>query len=95
MRRGFGGWPADHFRHWTRDDFELYYPAKFGDRVQEVFAIPDKRKRKAEKKTLLDEVIAWIEGDEQIARDAFAESASDVIAVLKEIEAELDALPNG
>ena len=93
LRRDFGSWPADHFRHWTCDDFELYYPPRFGDRVREVLAISDRRKRKDAKKVLLDEVIAWIEEDEQSARDAFAESASDVIAVLKEIEAELAVLP--
>lgn len=92
LRQDFPDWPSDHFRHWARDDFELYYPPKFTDRVQEVLRISDRRRCRQEKKLLLDEVIAWIGEDERIARDAFAESAADVIAVLKDIEAELAAL---
>lgn len=92
LRRNFTDWPADHFRHWSRDNFELYYPHEFQDRVREVLGISDRRKQKEEKKLLLDEVIAWIGHDEKIARDAFAESAADVISLLRDIEAELAAL---
>lgn len=92
LRKNFAGWPSDHFRCWTRDNFELYYPQKFADQAQQVLGISNRRKQQQEKKALLDRVIAWIEEDEPTARDAFAESAADVISVLKDIEIELASL---
>jgi predicted ATPase len=92
LRTNFADWPSDHFRYWTRNDFELYYPHEFADRTRQVLEISDRRKRQKEKKALLDQVISWIAEDEQSARDAFAESAADVISILKGIEAELVSL---
>jgi predicted ATPase len=92
LRDTFPSWPADHFRYWTRDSFEFYYPQNFSDQVRQVFEIPNGRKRQQGKTALLDLVISWIEENTDIARDAFAESAADVISVLKEIETELASL---
>jgi len=92
LRQNFTDWPASHFRHWSCDNFELYYPSKFQDRVQEVLGISDRRRRREEKKTLLDDVLAWIGQDEKGAHDAFAKSAAGVISVLKEIEIDLASL---
>ncbi|MGA9509749.1 MAG: AAA family ATPase [Candidatus Sulfotelmatobacter sp.] len=94
LRQSFTDWPTDHFRHWTRDNFELYYPAKFQSKVREILAISDRRRRQEEKKSLLNQVIDWIEEDETSARDALEESAAEVIALLREIEAELTSLSN-
>lgn len=92
LRRDFSGWPQDHFRYWTQSDFELYYPSRFTERVKEVLAIRNKSERRRQKNVLLDEVISWIDDDQEEAKRAFATSAADVIEGLKEIEAELAAL---
>lgn len=89
LRRNFANWPQEHFRCWSREAFELYYPSRFSNRVQEVLAIQDNVDRRQQKKDLLDEILDWIEEDKQGALDAFAVSAADVITVLQEIEAEL------
>jgi AAA domain, putative AbiEii toxin, Type IV TA system len=92
LRGDFNSWPSDHFRHWTRDQFELYYPSAFADRVQEVLAISDKRQQREAKGKLLDQVLEWIEEDAGRARAEFEQSAIDVIEILKEIEMQLTAL---
>jgi predicted ATPase len=92
LRQDFGSWPANHFRNWTKEQFELYYPPVFAGRVQDVLAIQNKQQRREAKKQLLDQVIAWIEQDAETARIEFKQSAAEVIEVLREIEAELAAL---
>jgi hypothetical protein len=90
LHRSFCTWPHSHFRFWPKPAFEHYYPSEFDGRVQEVLATVNRREKKAAKAELLQEVIAWIADDEDRARQAFRESAAEVIAILQDIEAELD-----
>lgn len=92
LRQDFTSWSPNHFQHWTKGQFELYYPSVFADKVQEVLAIPDIRRRREAKKRLLNEVLTWIEEDAERAQAEFAQSAADVIEILKEIEIELASL---
>ena len=93
LRRDFRTWPPDHFRHWTRGQFELYYPSVFAERVQAVLAMSDKRLQRDAKKDLLDQVLAWIEEDTERARAEFERSPARRYQDLwREIETELAAL---
>jgi hypothetical protein len=91
LQEDFTGWPRSRFQTWSREAFERYYPAEFTEHVEQVLAITDRRKRKEAKKELLDEVLAWVDADEDRARNEFETSAADVIQILRSIEAELDA----
>jgi predicted ATP-dependent endonuclease of OLD family len=88
LRSDFSAWPSTHFRAWPKSAFERYYSSEFDAQVEDVLAIEDRKERKAAKAELLRVVIAWIATDEARARDRFAESAAEVIEILRAIEAE-------
>jgi hypothetical protein len=91
------GWAADRFRVFSQTDFERYYPAQFQDEATAALAIANKRQKRDAKKALLDKVVAWIAAEPEAARQAFEESAHEVIDILKEIESALlpEAAGNG
>ncbi|MBP7967060.1 AAA family ATPase [Candidatus Woesebacteria bacterium] len=80
------GWGDDHFIALSEHNFEKYYPSNFDQRVIDVLQIQDRDKKREEKKKLLEEVIAWIETDEEQAKKEFASSAKEVISLLHNIE---------
>jgi len=83
-------WSEANFSAWTKHDFEEYYPTHFAQRVTDTLAIGDAHAKRNAKKVLLDDVRGWC--DQQSKADleaAFMASASEVIAKLKAIEAEL------
>lgn len=82
-------WAADHFRTFSAGNFEEYYPVRFQDRVRDTLAIGNRREKREAKRRLLDEVRQWVEENPAEAKDAFASSAAEVVAVLLEIEAAL------
>jgi hypothetical protein len=85
LKTKYPSWSSNHFRTWTEENFERYYPAKFAERVSEVLALPRDRKRDA-KKELLDDVKQWCDSNREEAQAALGESASEVIQLLKEID---------
>jgi len=84
-------WDNTHFRNFAQHDFERYYPKQFQAEVDTILAIPDKGQKREKKKELLDKVLSAIDSDNATMQTAFAESASDVIAILKDIEATLNS----
>lgn len=86
LKSSYQSWPEEHFRTWPRNNFEEYYPSIFADRVKITLKISDRQRLREEKKKLLEDVINWIDGNPGTARDAFAESAAEVISLLQEIE---------
>ncbi|MEW2472234.1 MULTISPECIES: ATP-dependent nuclease [Micromonospora] len=98
LKRKFSGWPPDRFINFDRADFELYYPSFFKEDAERALAQADKKKRREAKRLLLGKVLAWIAEDESGAKEAFAESASEVIDKLRAIERsllDLGRVPNG
>ena len=81
-----GGWTEDKFIKFSKENFEDYYPRRFSEKAQAALAIKDKQGKRAAKKALLDEVLAWIISDQEQAQSEFAKSAAEVIAILKAIE---------
>ncbi|SRR6266849_6303995 len=82
------GWGEDHFINLRETDFEKYYPSQFFPQVQEALQKHDQAKRAA-KKQLLDEVLAWIKQDEERAKTEFEKSAREVIDLLQKVDGEL------
>jgi AAA15 family ATPase/GTPase len=76
------GWTDDKFQQLTEHDFEKYFPDNFKKKVEEILAIQDKKKKREAKKGMLNELIVWINEDEARAKDAFANSAKEVIDYL-------------
>lgn len=83
-----GGWSEDRFINFQKADFEEYYPSRFASERTHALGLRDQAKRAA-KKQLLETVEAWIATNEQEARVEFEISASEVIAILKDIERHL------
>ncbi|GAA2154588.1 hypothetical protein GCM10009760_53640 [Kitasatospora kazusensis] len=91
LRKTFREWPSDRFSSWSVDYFEEFYPNRFRARIDETFAIEDRRKRKAAKWELLKELLEWMAGNEEEAKEAFAQSAAEVIGYLQKVELEISA----
>lgn len=83
------GWRPNNFRTLLEEDFEQYYPERFAEKVTAALTTADRQQRRVEKENLVKEVLAWINTDEESARTEFETSASEVIGILREIEAEV------
>jgi predicted ATP-dependent endonuclease of OLD family len=93
LRSDFSSWPSSRFRHWKKDAIEHYYPAEFACKYRdEVTGIKNARQRQAAKQELFRQVVAWIEEDRKRAKEEFEKSAVEMIAVLHEVENDLNSL---
>jgi predicted ATP-dependent endonuclease of OLD family len=63
LRETFPSWPPDNFSHWAEPEFECYYPARFKDRVLEIRQMNDRPRRREMKRSLLTDLVEWIEQD--------------------------------
>jgi hypothetical protein len=81
----YTSWPKDHFRTWSANDFEYYFPEHFTSAVEEALSEIGKERRAA-KGALLDEVKRYCDGEPEQAKESFEASASEVIDFLKKIE---------
>jgi predicted ATPase len=88
LHERYTSWSADHFRTWSVVNFEQFYPARFHDRVATTLALEGEGKRAA-KGDLAKDVAEWITQEPDAAAKEFIESASEVVATLREIEANL------
>ena len=89
LRQRYSTWDRDRFGVFSEPQFERYYPEPFQGRVAEVMQIPDKARRREEKRKLLEDVRTWIDSNIEAAKEALARSARDVISDLKTMEAAL------
>jgi len=85
------GWKEENFLQFNEHDFERYYPHQFKSEIDDVLKIETnnskgKQLRREEKKNLLVKVEKWIKDNPTSAKDAFEESASNVIEILRQIE---------
>ncbi|MEQ9168971.1 MAG: AAA family ATPase, partial [Fulvivirga sp.] len=84
-----GGWSTSNFNQFKNHDFEHYYPERFQNEVKRILQIQDKRTKRNEKKTLLDNIKKWIDNNEKEAKEEFKISANEIVEVLKSISKEL------
>ncbi|GAX41242.1 SMC domain protein [Tolypothrix sp. NIES-4075] len=80
------GWNENNFLQFSQHDFEKYYPEDFQAKVETILKMAGGKHRQETKKALLKEVINWIQNNPKEAKDAFRDSASDVIQVLQQIQ---------
>jgi len=80
------GWTQEHFRALTESDFELYYPPQFQEAAAAALVIGDGRAKQAAKAELLETVLSWMRANPAEATEQFAQSATEVIVILQEIE---------
>jgi predicted ATP-dependent endonuclease of OLD family len=83
-----GGWQESNFINLRETDFEKYYPERFRTEVDSVLSLPRDAKPAA-KRSLLQEVLSFIENDRETAKVEFAQSAGEVIILLRAIEESL------
>lgn len=81
-------WPESHFRTLSVTDLELLFPQQFQVRAQEALALGHEEKPAA-KVALLNEVLAWAEQNDELAKSEFATSAREICELLREIESSL------
>jgi hypothetical protein len=79
---------SEHFIALSQTDFERYYPPQFQSRVEAVLRLSHDEKRAA-KRALLDEVIAFADDNPDAAKSEFEQSAEEVIEVLRKIVTEV------
>lgn len=94
MKAAFVGphkWSEQTFRQWSKHDFERFYPLRFGPQVERVLGIESKKEKDLAKKTLRSDVMEWTRAEPAAAKEAFRESASEVIDLLRAIELKLGA----
>lgn len=92
LRELYGAsWPADHFVALREPAFERYYPPRFSKDVEAALALTDRRRKQEAKKALLEQVLAWCRKEPEQARRELAESAGEVIEILKSVAAALPA----
>ncbi|MGZ5200342.1 MAG: ATP-dependent nuclease [Telluria sp.] len=79
-------WETDRFSHFSRSQFEYYYPSNFNSQVEATLSIQDKAQKREAKRQLLETVVAWLKEDKERAKIALETSATEVIGFLKDIE---------
>ncbi|MCK5114057.1 MAG: AAA family ATPase [Phycisphaerae bacterium] len=89
LKADYHNWPSEHFRQFSKHDFEEYYPEQFRKEIGHIQALSEKQERRDAKKKLLKKIVTWIDSDPETAQAAFKKSAAEVITILQEIEAKL------
>ncbi|MBW8619123.1 MAG: AAA family ATPase [Hyphomicrobiales bacterium] len=79
-------WNESHFRCWTEENFEKYYPTEFNREIARVLDIPDKKLRQSEKVKLGHSVREWLKEDPTRGINALRESASEIFEFLEGIQ---------
>jgi predicted ATPase len=87
LKNKYKSWNPDRFLQLKKHDFENYYPEKFRIKFEELSTKSnDKREGK---RSLVEEVKLWCKNNSHEARNAFSESASEVINILRDIESNI------
>jgi hypothetical protein len=89
LRNKWPSWSIDQIKSFNKEQFELYYPQEFSEKITDVLAIADKSALRIAKRGLLKEVMAWLDSDPARGKEALAKSAGTVIADLEMIEGKI------
>lgn len=82
-------WDSEHFINFQEPNFERYYPDIFQNKVSEIMEIKDRKVKQERKEALLREVINWAFQNPEDAKVKFAQSASEIIDILKKIRVKI------
>ena len=83
-------WPEKHFRNFSKDKFEFFYPNTFEEDRLKILDMPSGKDKNYQKGELAKNVLSWASKNPTQAKDEFEKSASEIISFLKEIEKELN-----
>ncbi|MDP2143682.1 MAG: AAA family ATPase [Gallionella sp.] len=89
LKSRYSSWQPDRFGNFGETQFEHYYPSEFEGKIRDALNCVDRQARREAKRILLDNVRAWLDEDEQRAREALEKSAAEVITHLQQIESQL------
>jgi predicted ATPase len=89
LKKDLRSWPQDRFRALDEKNFEYYYPPQFRDEADAALALTDKVKKREAKRALVNKVDRWCKDNSDEAKEAFEQSAVEVIRILKEIDRSL------
>jgi len=89
LRNSYLSWESDRFANFSSEQFEHYYPSEFSDKIAAALAVRDKQSRRDAKRTLLNEVRAWLDADTERGKAALLTSAKEIIDDLQRIETQL------
>jgi hypothetical protein len=91
LKTTFPDWPESRFVKLTQPGFELYYPQRFRAEAYAVLEVKGKAAKRDAKEALRIRVDEWVRANLQIAKADFAESADEVVQLLRRIAAEIAA----
>ena len=89
LKDKFSSWDEANFINFSKPYFEEYYPTQFQEEFKVINAIENKSERQAHKVELTKKVWAWISINKDEAKEAFRDSAKDVIEILQQISRSL------
>jgi hypothetical protein len=89
LKSKFKGWPTEHFRSFTAENFEKYYPQEFQEKATNILALSHGPKKQEEKGKLAEEVLRWALSDPVKAQAEFAVCAKEILDFLNEISTKL------
>lgn len=89
LREKYPSWQSDRFNFFIKEQFEHYYPTEFQDKVETVLSIQGGQERRGAKRSLLNELVAWLDADKSRGMAALSASATEIIDDLKNMEAQL------
>lgn len=89
IREKFPYLDADSLNTFSKEQFELYYPKYFQEKVSKVLATKDRSAKRKQKAELLQEVLDWTKDNKDEALAAWKASAEEPIKLLQVIEAKL------
>ena len=89
ISRKFASFPEGAIATFDKNQFELYYPARFASEIEDALAETDSQKKRTAKQDLLKTVLQWTAADIEASRSEWAESAAHVIDFLKQVDVTL------
>lgn len=93
LRESFPTWSSDRFQALRQAKIEDSYPQRFREDVEAAFATEDKDRRKESKRRLTLRVLDWIRNNQREAKAEFAESAAEIVDLLRNIERTIFDMP--
>ncbi len=93
LKSRYPQWPKDNFLHFSKTNFEEYYPTRFRKLYAEIENIKDRSIRYEKKRELTKQVLAWTNDNKDTARKEFKTSAKEVIEILDKISLSLGLTP--
>ena len=91
LKKSFHTWPSEHFINFSKRNIEEFYPMHFQNEFDLIKSISSKKEKRTAKIAFTKKVMTWIDSNRDDAKREFAESASEIISHLKNIESKINS----